>query len=234
MKKTGLLIAALAAGALALPALASDRVVTNDRTLAPIVDARPGFVIGLEEERRDQVRFGRTTRGHIIGEQGADGRLQLHHSNRARYGAGPDAPSVIYVRVLDTVFAIDPFTRVPEAGAVTADQFFRGGSLQTDRALFTRQRIERVEEAFDLLESARQRWLRQNGYLGVRSVSRDSGVDSSRTVWRVPAGAKSPAVRSAPEPAGWFQRPDSWPRGQSREAVDAGQQRGVVRVVSAG
>lgn len=233
MKKTGLLIAALAAGALAVPAIASDRVVTNDRTLSPIVDARPGFVIPLEEERRDQVRFGRTTRGHIIGEQTADGRLELHHSERARYGAAPDAPRVIYVRVLDTVFAIDPFTPVPQAGAVTADQFFRGGSLQTDRALFTRQRIERVEEAFDLLESARQRWLRQNGYLGVRTLSRDAGIDGSRTIRRVPASA-SPAVRGAPEPAGWFQRPDDWPRGQSREAVDAGQHRSGVRVVTAG
>lgn len=233
MKKTALLIAAIALGSLGVNAVAADRVVTNDRTLSPIVGIRPGFVIDVNEERRNQVRFGRDTRAHLIGHQDADGRLNLHHSNRGKYGVAADAPRVIYLRVLDTVFAVDPFTPVPQAGAVTADQFFRGGSLQTDRALFTRQRIERVEEALELLESARQDWLRANGYLGVRHIGRDAGLDSSRTVRRVPASA-SPAVRSAPEPAGWFQRPADWPRGQSREAVDAGPTRSGVRVVTAG
>ncbi|GJM19979.1 MAG: hypothetical protein DHS20C14_21920 [Phycisphaeraceae bacterium] len=192
--------------------------VTNVRPMADIVEIRPQMM-DTSDVRADQVRDVHAS-ATVVGELDAEGNvawIPTRSNQRARYGADDSAPSLIYVRVFDGVFAIDPFEPLPQTGEyselyapvdiTTARQLFNGSSLETDRALFDRRRIERTEELFRALERARQGWLRSNGYLGTRTFTNPN------------AGAGDAEVRATPEPAGWFRKPAELPLGKPREAV---------------
>ena len=198
----------------------SPQPVTNVRPFADVIEVRPGMVAS-DADRRDQVRFGRDAGAEVVavvrdGQTAWDGSAQA----RARYGAGPDAPELIYVRAYDAVFAIDPFVALPQAdelsefaspvGIAATRQLFQRTSLQTDRTLFDRRRIERTQELFGVLERARRDWLRANGYAGVRT-------------FRNPSASQSEArtTKAKPVPAGRFRKPADWPATKGRESVDA-------------
>lgn len=187
------------------------------RPLADVVEIRPQM-LDLTGQRADQVRDV-VAESEVVGHIDADGNahwIATDRNDRARRG-GEDAPSLIYVRVFDGVFAIDPFEPLPQTDELnelyapvdinTARQLFNGTSLQTDRALFDRRRIERTEELFRALERARRGWLKANGFAGVRTFTNPN------------AGRDEVEVRGTPEPAGWFRKPAELPRGKSREAV---------------
>ncbi|MEQ8770675.1 MAG: hypothetical protein RIB60_09225 [Phycisphaerales bacterium] len=189
------------------------------RPLADVVEIRPQMM-DLTGQRADQVRDV-TAESEVVGHIDAEGNahwIATDRNERTRRG-GENAPSLIYVRVFDGVFAIDPFEPLPQTDELnelyapvdinTARQLFNGSSLQTDRALFDRRRIERTEELFRALERARRGWLKANGYAGVRTFTNPS------------AGGDEAAVQGTPEPAGWFRKPAELPRGKSREAVQA-------------
>ena len=131
--------------------------VTDVRPLADIVEIRPQMM-DPDAERGDQVRDLRAT-GTVVGQVDAQGNVAWEgtdRNERAARGAGADAPSLIYVRVFDGVFAIDPFEPLPQTGELselyaqvditTARQLFSGSSLETDRALFDRRRLSRASE----------------------------------------------------------------------------------------
>ncbi len=187
------------------------------RPLADVVEIRPQMM-DLSGQRADQVRDVQAD-ARVVGQTGENGEIAwvpTRNNHRAASGA-EDAPSLIYVQVFDGVFAIDPFEPLPQTdeynelyapvNITTARQLFNGSSLQTDRALFDRRRIERTEELFRALERARRGWLKANGYLGVRTFTNPN------------ADAEATEVRGTPEPAGWFRKPAELPRGKSREAV---------------
>jgi len=165
--------------------------------------------------RRDQVRFTPHEPTEVVGEFD-EGGTNWFGSDRERLG-GEDAPRRILVRAFDAVFAIDPFIPLPVGNETAARVLFNGASLETDRALFNRIRIERTRELLHILEGARHRWLRDNGFYGVRVFrSDDAGNGSAR----------------APEPAGWFRVPADVPRGRSIEQVDSGPAPGVDRAAA--
>lgn len=155
--------------------------------------------------RRDQTRFTTHEPTEVVGNLGDTG-TNWFGSDRERLG-GEDAPRRILVRAFDAVFAIDPFIPLPVGNAAAARVLFNGASLETDRALFNRIRIERTRELLHVLEGARHRWLRDNGFYGVRVFRADDTGDGSAR---------------EPEPAGRFRVPADVPRGRSIEQVDSG------------
>lgn len=172
-----------------------------------IIEINPAMYDRYAVDRR-QVRFSTDTRGDVVGVVGQDGNSSWDvKSDREKLG-GQDAPALIYVRIFDGTFAIDPFVPIPAASDAMAAQLFRGTSLQTDRAQFGRQGIDRTQELFRKLEQARIDWLRDHGFHNARTFTRDGN-----TVKREEA--------KLPEPAASFRRPADVPRGKSREQVNA-------------
>ncbi len=183
--------------------------VTDVTPAAPIIDVRARFVdqdLGID--------------GYEI----IDGAYSdISRRNRERLGAGDDAPAVIYVRVFDGTFAIDPFEPVRQyvprpvhsfahvPGADSPDtlavqrQIFGELSLQTNRALFNWDRVEATAELFSRLEEARGRWLRENGYYRVRTFTAPN--------------AEQRVTKSLPEPRAIFRKPADQPRTLPREEV---------------
>lgn len=104
-------------------------------------------------------------------------------AERARLGAGPDAPQWIVVRFRDGLFAIDPFVQLPDVTLDTARQLFKSmeygtgapiATLGTDRTLFNRQRINATQDLFKALEHERIEWLKRHRFVqAVRSWSGD-------------------------------------------------------------
>lgn len=191
--------------------------VTNVGTLGDIVEIRPQMM-DTSGDRRDNTRNPADAGTEVVGQLGADGQAawyQTDANERAARG-GEDAPALIYVRVFDGVFAIDPFEPLPQNSNLdalyqpitltTQRQLFDGSSLESDRTLFDRRRLERTEQLFAELERARLAWLRANGYAGVRTFTN-------------PNADESEAANKLPEPAGWFRKPAEMPRGKSHEAV---------------
>lgn len=195
--------------------------VTTVRPFAEVIEVRPGMVAS-DADRRDQVRYSRDAGTEVVAVV-RDGEPEWSDSAaaRERYGAGDDAPELIYVRAYDAVFAIDPFVALPmpdrfaefepRVGIAASRQLFGRTSLQTDRTLFDRRRIERTQELFRALEHARRDWLRSNGY-GVRT-------------FRNPSAGTEAQTRRTPVPAGKFRKPADWPSTKPRESVDAGETR---------
>jgi hypothetical protein len=197
----------LTASILALSFLAvGPTAVTSVRPAAEIIELRAGMTRPADDIRRDQVRFNAAEKTEVVAVM-QDGELAWSaDSDRARLG-GHDAPEMILVRAFDAVFAIDPFAQVPAGGTGLWRQLTRSTSLETDRTLFNRQGVDRTEELSRLLETARQNWLRDNGFYAPRTIINPS------------AGIPREAV--LPEPAGWFQIPEDMPRTRSREQVQA-------------
>lgn len=193
--------------------------VTHVRTLGDVVEIRPQMM-DASGARRDAVRDARDAGTEIVGQLNADGEVEWAPTPANQRGllGGDDAPALIYVRAFDGVFAIDPFEPLPQNGnldgidqpitLVTQRQLFNGSSLETDRTLFDRRRLERTEQLFTELERARRAWLRANGYAGVRTLTN-------------PNAEQADTATKTPEPAGWFRKPAEMPRGKSREAVQA-------------
>lgn len=171
---------------------------------------------------RSQIRFSNETRGEVIGVVAQDGSTQWAQSDRA-YLRGEDGPAMIYVRIFDGTFAIDPFQPLPAADDSTAAMLFRGTSLETDRTQHGRQQIDRTRELFRKLEQARINWLRDNGYYNARTFTRGETF-------------KRAGEARLPEPSAVFERPADVPRGKSREQVDAGNtgMRSVASVMNSG
>ena len=193
---------------------------TAVRPAADIIEIRAGMFNAADGVRRDQVRFSTESRGEVVGEMGQDGGVRwTASSDRERLG-GQDAPAMIYVRVFDGVFAIDPFVKMPKGDITATRMLFGGTSLETDRSMIGGQRrIDRVEELFKLLELARVDWLRDNGYFSARTITR--------------SGSRAQSVSSAsPEPVMKIELPADMPRGRSHEEVNAGQGDDSVRIVS--
>lgn len=154
-----------------------------------------------------QVRYS-NERGVQAGTQNADGSVNWNGSQREAMG-GQDAPARILIRIYDGVFSIDPFVPIGCSNEDIANMLFNGTTLETNRAIFNRQRIERTEKLLKALEAARHDWLRSNGYYGVRSFT------SSKSTGEAQADA------SLPEPAASFRIPAEAPRGKAREQVNA-------------
>lgn len=115
--------------------------------------------------------------GAIVGTIPADEEAANPYSTREQM-QGEGAPEWIVIRHRDGLFAIDPFVALPEVTPETAFQLFKpmkygtNGpvvTLDTDRSQFSRRRIERTEELFDVLEFQRIQWLKVNGYAGPRT-----------------------------------------------------------------
>ncbi|MCA9303849.1 MAG: hypothetical protein KC996_06980 [Phycisphaerales bacterium] len=193
---------------------------TEVRPAADIIEIRAEMFNAADGVRRDQIRFSTETRGEVVAELNQDGSVQWNaRSDRERLG-GQDAPSLIYVRVFDGVFAIDPFVKLPKGDITATRMLFSGSSLETDRSIIGgRRRIDRVEELFKLLETARVDWLRDNGYYSARTITR--------------SGSRAHAVSSAtPEPVMKIELPADMPRGRSHEEVNSGESGESVTVVS--
>lgn len=180
----------------------NDNQITSPR----VIEIIPAMVAPNDVDRR-QVRFSNDTQGRVIGAVAQDGQVSWPASHRERLG-GENAPQMIYVRLFDGTFAIDPFQPMPNADDSTAKLLFRGTSLETDRTQHGRQQIDRTKELFRKLESARIGWLRDNGFYGVRNFTNPN------------AGQREEA--KLPEPSAVFERPADVPRGKSREQVNAG------------
>jgi hypothetical protein len=201
----------LVASILALSSVAiGPAPVTQIRPASEIIELRAAM-FDTDGVRRDQVRFYTNERAETVGAiQDGQTTWNAAASERQRLG-GENAPELILVRAFDAVFAIDPFERLPEGDIELWRRLTRGTSLETDRTLYDRRGIERAEELTRLLESARQEWLRANGYTGIRE-------------FRNPNAGDAPAQGATlPEPAGWFQIPEDMPRGRSKEQVQAPQ-----------
>ncbi|MBO6513492.1 MAG: hypothetical protein JJ974_05960 [Phycisphaerales bacterium] len=154
-----------------------------------------------------QVRYS-NERGVQAGTQDADGSVTWNGSQREAMG-GQDAPARILIRVYDGVFSIDPFVPIGCSNEDITNMLFNGTTLETNRALFNRQRIERTEKLLKALEAARHDWLRNNGYYGVRSFTSSKSTSDTQ------------ANASTPEPAARFRIPAEAPRGRSIEQVEA-------------
>lgn len=116
--------------------------------------------------------------GAVVGTIPADEEAANPYSTREEM-QGQDAPEWIVVRHRDGLFAIDPFVALPEVTPETAFQLFKpmkhgtNGpvvTLDTDRSQFSRRRIERTEELFEVLEFQRIQWLKANGFGGPRTL----------------------------------------------------------------
>jgi hypothetical protein len=194
--------------------------ITEVHPAADIVEIRAGMFDSDSGVRRDQIRFSTESRAEVVAEMGQDGDVRWHErSDRERLG-GQDAPALIYVRAFDGVFAIDPFVRMPKGDITATRVLFNGSSLETDRSIYGgRRRIDRVEELFELLETARNNWLRDNGYYSARTITRE--------------GTRAKSVSSAgAEPVMKIELPADMPRGRSHEEVNAEQSDESVRIVS--
>lgn len=196
-------------------------VFTNYTISSPEVIEINAAVLAPNDVNRRQVRFSDETRGEVIAVVEQDGQVQWPASQRELLG-GLNGPKEIYIKMFDGVFAIDPFQPLPEANDSTAKQLFRGTSLETDRAQFGRQRIDRTKELFRKLEQARVNWLRDNGYYGVRTFTNPN--------------AASHEEAKLPEPSAVFERPADVPRGKSREQVqnDTTDMKSVAAVMNSG
>lgn len=204
---------AVVVGMMASACLAGPQATLQVRPLADVIEIRLGML--PDNDDRARVRGGAEARGTVVGEL-SEGRSVWHvpTSQRERLG-GADAPELIYVRVFDAVFAIDPFVALPQPSQLVSfnspidetvvNMLFRGSSLETDPALLDRTRVDRVEELFRALERARQSWLRSAGYYNARTVRHPS--------------AEAPKQEAQAEPAGWFRKPAGMPRTKSREQV---------------
>jgi len=205
---------AAAAALAAAPALAEHPSAQIESTRVIVLD--PAALDLDDTTERDQVRFTHRETTEIVGEVTDDG-AQWFGSDRARLG-GQDAPRRILVRAFDAVFAIDPFVPLPVGNETAARVLFNGASLETDRALFNRIRIDRTMELMHILEGARRRWLRDNGFFGVRSFTNpDAGEGGSA---------------QAPEPDARFRVPPDVPRGRSIEQVERHEAPGTERAAA--
>ncbi len=198
------LLAALLLGAAASSASAQ---YTSASIESPeIIEINPA-AFPTTRTRGVQVRYS-NERGVQAGTQDNDGTVNWNGSQREAMG-GQDAPARILIRVYDGVFSIDPFVPIGCSNEDITNMLFNGTTLETNRALFNRQRIERTEKLLKALEAARHDWLRSNGYYGVRSFT------SSKSTSEAQADA------SLPEPAASFRIPAEAPRGKAREQVNA-------------
>ncbi|MGJ8635817.1 MAG: hypothetical protein ACSHX5_03115 [Phycisphaerales bacterium] len=198
------LLAALLIGAAASSATAQ---YTSASIESPeIIEINPA-AFPTTRTRGVQVRYS-NERGVQAGTQDNDGTVNWNGSQREAMG-GQDAPARILIRVYDGVFSIDPFVPIGCSNEDITNMLFNGTTLETNRALFNRQRIERTEKLLKALEAARHDWLRSNGYYGVRSFT------SSKSTSEAQADA------SLPEPAASFRIPAEAPRGKAREQVNA-------------
>lgn len=212
----------LTASILALTTIAMGPTPVNQfRTAGEIIEIRAGMIDGADDLRRDQVRYRDNAEPTEVVGTVDDGRTTWTHarSDRERLG-GQDAPELILVRAFDAVFAIDPFVHLPAGDIGLMRQIFRGTNLDTDRTLFTRQRIERTQELMRILESARVNWLRDNGYY------------STRTFRNPNAGEASSGEARLPEPAGWFRAPADMPRTQPTEEVREDREQDRARSIA--
>ncbi len=174
------------------------------------------------EVNRNQIRFSDETVGEVVAEVSREGAVEWAGSDRERLG-GQNAPELIYVQIFDGVFAIDPFSPLPEATDATARQLFRGTSLETDRTQHGRKHIDRTKELFAKLERARLDWLRANGFAGVRRITNPHP--------RTEEGEQARG-KSLPEPSAVFQRPPDVPRGKSHEEVRVDDQPSMGALVA--
>lgn len=200
-----------AIGAMTLAALGPNHANHNyakDQVQAPQVIEIRAEMIQENAVRRGQVRYSDQTRGRVVAQANADGSVQWANSDRSRLG-GEDGPELIYVQMLDGMFAIDPFQAMPAANEATAQMLFRGTTLQTDRTQHGRQYIERTEELFRKLEQARHDWLRDNGYYNPKVFTNPNASQ----------GEEQARVNKLPEPSAVFERPADIPRVKSREQV---------------
>ena len=206
-------------GAMTLAALGPNTATfdysSKDHIQTPeIVEIHSGMV-NTNQVRRSQIRFSNDTRGRVVAVAGDEGTIEWDaKSDRERLG-GQDAPALIYVQMFDGIFAIDPFVALPAANDATAQMLFNGATLETDRAQFGRQRIDRTKELFKKLEQARHDWLRDNGFYGVRVFTNPNAETT---------GDEQAKGKSLPEPSAVFERPVDVPRGKSREQVKADDQ----------
>ncbi len=203
-------------GAMTLAALGpnhANNFYVSDRITTPeIVEVRAGM-INTNAVDRGQIRFSNRTRGSVVAVSNPDGSIQWDNatSDREKLG-GQDAPALIYIQMFDGVFAIDPFVPVPAANDSTASMLFRGTTLETNRAQYGRQEIDRTRELMSKLEQARINWLRDNGFYGVRVYTNE------RTETQADEQAKA---GGHPKPSAVFERPADVPRIKSREQVQA-------------
>jgi len=202
-------------GAMTLAALGPNHAnyYTNDRVSTPeVVEIRPDLVdrYGVD---RNQVRFSNRTRGTVVAVSNSDGSMNWNGASDREKLGGQNAPAMIYVRIFDGLFAIDPFVPLPAANDATAQMLFRGTTLQTDQAFFGQHEIDRTKELFAKLEQARHNWLRDNGYFSVRVYTNPNPVQDEH--------AKG---KSLPEPSAVFERPADLPRTKSNEQVKGNDQ----------
>ncbi len=180
---------------------------TAVRPAADIIEIRAEMFDDNANPRRDQIRYSTDTHGEVVAEMGQDGSVNWKaQSDRERLG-GQDAPALIYVRVFDAVFAIDPFVAIPEADLAITRSLFRGSSLETDQSAIARRRVDRTKELFEHLEHARHNWLRENGYY------------LPRTVTRISQAVTEASSNREIEPVMKIERPADVPRGRSYEEV---------------
>ncbi len=180
----------------------------NNRISSPRVIHINTALVEPTGVNRLQDRYSNETRGKVVGVVGQDGEVSWSgESDREKLG-GQDAPRLIYVRIFDGTFAIDPFRPIKPADRTTAQMLFRGTTLETNRAQYGRQYIERTDELFRKLEQARLNWLRDNGFYSARTFTN-------------PNAKSQEDAKALPEPAATFRRPADVPRGKSREQVNA-------------
>jgi len=196
----------IAAATLALGPCNANGCGNSHITTPRVIEINPDMFDTTAVNRR-QIRFSNETQGEVVGMRSMDGQVTWESDSDRELLGGQDGPALIYIQIFDGTFAIDPFVPIPNASDETAQQLFRGTSLETDRTQFGRQRIDRTKELFRKLEQARVNWLRDNGYYGVRNFTNPK------------AGEKKEA--KLPEPAATFRRPADVPRGKSREQVNA-------------
>lgn len=196
----------IGAATLALGPCNANGASSSHITTPRVIEINPDMFDTTAVNRR-QIRFSHETQGQVVGSRAMNGQVTWESDSHRELLGGQDGPALIYVQIFDGTFAIDPFVPIPNATDATAQQLFRGTSLETDRTQFGRQRIERTKELFRKLEQTRINWLRDNGYYGVRNFTNPM------------AGEKKEA--KLPEPAASFRRPADVPRGKSREQVNA-------------
>ena len=191
-----------------------------DRTIQSqdIIEINPaGFP--TTNTRGIQVRYNNNETADLVATQDASGTVTWNNSQRQAMG-GENAPARILVRAFDGVFSIDPFVPITAGNEDITNLLFNGTTLETDYIIFGRNRIERVEKLMKILESARQNWLGNNGYYGVKSFTNSRSTGQEQT------------EASLPEPSGSFRVPADIPRGKSREQVNADDSK--ARSIAAG
>ncbi|KAA0216319.1 MAG: hypothetical protein EDM82_04950 [Cyanobacteria bacterium CYA] len=143
---------------------------------SPVIESQVTFITPELYTPAEEVK------GNVVGQIPSPMAMRSA-AERARLGAGPEAPEWIIIRFRDGLFAIDPFLQLPDVTPETARQLFKPmkygtgapvATLGTDRSLFNRQRIEATEDLFMALEHERIEWLKQHRYVqAVRSWSGD-------------------------------------------------------------